>query len=199
MSETPETNRDGVKPQPTGADIGTSELKAWFIREVLPLEAILTQFLRHNWRDQSDIEDLLHDVYARVYDAARRQLPDQAKAFVFTTARNLLSNRIRERAVIPIEAVSDLDALNVAIDTPGPERSTIARDELRHANVAIDKLPPRGREVVMMRRVEGLSRSEIAVRMGISEEAVSVHLSRAMDALAAILLGDNTSDKGGRP
>lgn len=198
MSETSEANRDGAKPQPTGADIGTSELKAWFIREVLPLEAMLTQFLRHNWRDQSDIEDLLHDVYARVYDAARRQLPDQTKAFVFTTARNLLSNRIRERAVIPIEAVSDLDALNIAINSPGPERNVVARDELRHLSAAIDKLPPRGREVVMLRRVAGLSRGEIAARMGISEDAVSVHLSRAMDALAAILLGD-TSDKAGQP
>jgi RNA polymerase sigma-70 factor (ECF subfamily) len=180
------------------AGTGTSGLKAWFVREVLPLEAMLTQFLRHNWRDQSDIEDLLHDIYARVYDAARRQLPDNPKAFVFTTARNLLSNRIRERAVIPIEAVSDLDALNFAIETPGPERSVIARDELRHLSAAIEKLPPRGREVVMMRRVEGLSRTEIAQRMGISEEAVSVHLSRAMDALAAILLGE-PSEKAGRP
>jgi hypothetical protein len=34
--------------------------------------------------------------------------------------------------------------------------------------------------------------------MGISEEAVSVHLSRAMDALAAILLGE-PSEKAGRP
>lgn len=195
MNETPEVL--DVLAQPTGAEIGSSKLKAWFVREVLPLEAVLTQFLRHNWRDQSDIEDLLHDVYARVYDAARRQLPDQTKAFVFATARNLLSNRIRDRAVIPIEAVADLDALNIAIDAPGPERSVIARDELRQLSAAIDKLPPRGREVVLLRRVEGLSRGEIALRMGIGEEAVSVHLSRAMDALAAILLGD-APDKGAR-
>lgn len=198
MTETSGSNRDGVNSLMAGADIGMSDLKAWFVREVLPLEAMLTQFLRHNWRDQSDIEDLLHDIYARVYDAARRQLPDNPKAFVFTTARNLLSNRIRERAVIPIEAVSDLDALNFAIETPGPERSVIARDELRHLSAAIERLPPRGREVVMMRRVEGLSRTEIAQRMGISEESVSVHLSRAMDALAAILLGE-PSEKAGRP
>lgn len=196
MTETSGPNRDGVNSQMADG-IGTSGLKAWFVREVLPLEAVLTQFLRHNWRDQSDIEDLLHDVYARVYDAARRQLPDNPKAFVFTVARNLLSNRIRERAVIPIEAVSDLDALNIAIESPGPERSTIARDELRHLSAAIEKLPPRGREVVLMRRVEGLSRAEIAARMGISEEAVSVHLSRAMDALAAILLSE-PPEKAGR-
>ena len=141
MAETSEPNRDRVDLKMAGADIGTSDLKTWFVREVLPLEAVLTQFLRHNWRDQSDIEDMLHDIYARVYEAARRQLPDHAKAFVFTTARNLLSNRIRERAVIPIEAVSDLDALNVAIEAPNPERAAIARDELRHLGAAMKSFP----------------------------------------------------------
>jgi DNA-directed RNA polymerase specialized sigma24 family protein len=48
-----------------------------------------------------------------------------------------------------------------------------------------------------MRRVEGLSRAEIAQRMGIGEDAVSVHLSRAMDALAAILLSE-PPEKAGR-
>ncbi|HEY5237733.1 MAG TPA: RNA polymerase sigma factor [Rhizomicrobium sp.] len=196
MSETPEIFCDGSGSPLAAA--GMPELKAWFVREVLPLEANLMQFLRHNWRDHSDIEDILHDVYVRVYEAARRQIPDHAKAFVFTTARNLLSNRIRERAVIPIDAVSDLDALNVAIETPDPERGAVARDELRRISTAIDRLPPRGRQVVMLRRVDGLSRGEIAVRMGISEDAVSVHLSRAMDALASILFGDAT-DKGERP
>jgi RNA polymerase sigma factor (sigma-70 family) len=195
MSETPEIFCDGNGSPLVGA--GMPELKAWFVREVLPLEANLMQFLRHNWRDHSDIEDILHDVYVRVYEAARKQIPDHAKAFVFTTARNLLSNRIRERAVIPIDAVSDLEALTVAIETPDPERGAVARDELRRISTAIDRLPPRGRQVVMLRRVDGLSRGEIAVRMGISEDAVSVHLSRAMDALASILFGDAT-DKGDR-
>ena len=197
MNDAPEVLREGINPQLVGADIGMPELKAWFVREVLPLEANLTQFLRHNWRDQSDIEDILHDVYVRIYDAARRQIPDHAKAFVFTTARNLLSNRIRERNVIPIDAVSDLDALNIAIDKPDPEHGAIIRDELRRLQDAIDKLSPRCRQVVMMRRVDGLSRGEIATRMGITADAVSVHLSRAMDVLAGILFGDAV-DKGER-
>ncbi|HVP84743.1 MAG TPA: sigma factor [Rhizomicrobium sp.] len=105
----------------------TSDLETWFVREVLPLEAALMQFLQHNWRNQSDIADLRQDVYERVCLAAQEQLPDNAKAFVFRTARNLLVDRIRREHVVPIEAVEDVDALSVAMEEPGPERAVIAR------------------------------------------------------------------------
>ena len=141
MDETTEQGRESTAHR--DAEMNASEVEAWFVREVLPLEAMLMQYLRHNWRDKSDIEDLRQEVYVRVCEAAFRQLPDTAKPFVFTTARNLLITRARQSHVIPIEAVADLDALGVAIDTPGPDRSVIARDELRRLQAAIDRLPPR--------------------------------------------------------
>ncbi len=49
----------------------TSALEAWFMREVRPLEATRMQYLRQNFRDASAAEDLLHDVYVRVSEAAR--------------------------------------------------------------------------------------------------------------------------------
>ena len=143
MVETPESNREERSAPFLGAGMGSPEVKAWFLREVLPLESLLMQFLRHNWKEQGDVEDILHDVYIRVYEAASRQIPDQTKPFVFTTARNLLISRVRKRQVIPIEAVADLDALGIAMDSSGPDRSAIARDELRRLQQAIDKLPAR--------------------------------------------------------
>ena len=196
MAETPDTKHASAGLPLTDARLCVPEVKAWFLREVLPLEAMLMQFLRHNWRDAGDIEDILHDVYVRVYDAAQIQIPDQPKAFVFTTARNLLTDRIRQRNIVPIEVVSDLGLLDIAIDTPGPDRTAMARDELRRLQTAIDRLPPRCRQVVVMRRLDGMSRREIALRMNIGEEAVSVHLNRGMHALADILYGD-TQDAGG--
>jgi RNA polymerase sigma-70 factor (ECF subfamily) len=184
MVETPESNREEPSAPFPGAGMGSPEVKAWFLREVLPLESLLMQFLRHNWREQGDVEDILHDVYIRVFEAACRQIPEQTKPFVFTTARNLLISSVRKRQVIPIEAVADLDALGIAMDSPGPDRSAIARDELRRLQNAIDKLPPRLREALILRRVEGLSRGEIAQRMNVSEATVSAYLMDGMYALA---------------
>jgi len=185
MADTPEISREAA-----GTKMTAKEARAWFIREVLPLEAMLLRYLRHNWRDKSDIEDLLQDIYVRVYEAAKKETPASAKPFVFTTARNLLINRVRREHVIPIEAVADLDALDVAIDAPGPDRSAIARDDLRQLQAALDRLPPRCREVVVKRRIDGLTRREIALSMGITEDTVSAHLTDGICALADILYGD---------
>jgi RNA polymerase sigma-70 factor (ECF subfamily) len=146
-------------------------------------------FLRHNWRGQSDIEDLRQDVYVRVCEAAQKELPEQAKPFVLMTARNLLVDRVRREQIVPIEVVSDLDALGLAMEAPSPERTVAARDEVRQVRSALDDLPPRAREAVVLGRIEGLSGREIAVRMGIAEGTVSEHLSNGIRILADILHG----------
>ena len=170
-----------------------NDVNAWFVREVLPLEPLLMQYLRRQWPNQSEIEDLRQDVYVRAYQAGIRQIPNSAKALVFHIAHDLLVDRIRHEQVVPIEAVADFDELEIAIDMPAPDRSAIARDELRRLQSALDKLPPRAREAVVLGRIEGLTGKEIAERMGISAAAVSVHLANGIHALGDILYGDETS------
>ena len=58
MTETMEPESNEVDPRMRGAVIAASEVDAWFVREILPLEAALMQFLQHNWRNKSDIADL---------------------------------------------------------------------------------------------------------------------------------------------
>jgi RNA polymerase sigma factor (sigma-70 family) len=188
MAETPETDREETAPRV--ARSVTPEARAWFVREVLPLEATLIQFLHHSWRNKNDIPDLRQEVYVRVFEAARKRIPYPAKPFVFAIARNLLIDRIRREHVIPIEAVSDWETLNVATDDPGPDRNVIARDELGRLQAALDRLPPRCREAVVLGRIAALSRREIAERMGVSEATVTEHLTKGMRALADILYGD---------
>jgi RNA polymerase sigma-70 factor (ECF subfamily) len=188
MTEAPETNRGNASRD---AEMTASPAEDWFVREVLPLEAALMQFLQHNWRNKADIADLRQDVYVQVFDAAHTKIPDNAKAFVFQTARNLLINRLKREHIVPIEAVADVEALNAAIETPGPERNIIARDELRRLQAALDRLPPRCREAVVLGRIEGLSGREIAARMGITEQAVSAHLINGVRALVNEIYGDD--------
>jgi len=189
MAETPEHNRENAEPCRSGAGMTAPDVEAWFIREVLPLEAALTSFLQHNWRNKADIADLRQDVYERVCEAAYTQMPENTKAFVFRTARNLLINRVKREHVVPIEAVSDLDALGIALDAPGPESSVLARDELRRLQAALAALPPRCREAVTLGRIEGLSGREIAAAMGISEAAVSMHLDHGIRVLVDAVYG----------
>jgi len=188
MTEAPDTNRENANRD---AEMTASAVEDWFVREVLPLEAALMQFLQHNWRNKADITDLRQDVYTQVFDAAQKTIPDNTRAFVFQTARNLLINRLKREHIVPIEAVADVEALNAAIEAPGPERTTIARDELRRLQAALDRLPPRAREAVVLGRIEGLSGRQIAARMGITEQAVSHHLITGVRALVNEVFGED--------
>jgi len=192
MVEIPDSGREDAELRPLGAGLTVPELEAWFMREVLPLEASLMQFLRHNWRDRSDIEDLRQEIYVRVCEAAEKEIPKSARSFVFATARNLLIDLVRKEHVVPIEAVADLDSLGIEFDAPLPDRNVIAKDELRKLQSALDQLPPRHREAVVLGRIEGLSGREIAARMGIAETTASQHLKLGMHALTDFYLRETT-------
>jgi len=193
MSNISDTHQPAADPERSGASMAASNVRDWFIREVLPLEEILTRFLHRNWRNRSDVEDLRQDVYAQVLRAAKERIPDKTKPFVMATARNLIIDRIRKEQIVPIDA-ADIDAIEVAADTPGPDRVVTARDTLRRLQGALDHLPPRCREVVVLRRIDGLSRHEIAARLGIAEKTVADHITRGMCAIATELFGDASGE-----
>lgn len=191
MNDQQDSERESVGE----GDMSARTIATWFMREVLPLEPILMQFLQRNWRNPSDITDLRQEVYARVWSAAMRERPQFPKRFVLTTARNLIINRLRDEQIIPIEVIADVDALGTAMDAPGADQTVIARDELRRLQDALDQLPPRCREAVVMAHVEGLAGHEIAQRMNISRPTVSVHLAQGLRALTNIMYGEEIARK----
>jgi RNA polymerase sigma-70 factor (ECF subfamily) len=169
-----------------------SKERAWFVSEVLPLEGLLLKFLRRAWRNESDIKDLCQDVYVEVYQAAISEIPASAKAFVFAVARNILIDRIRREQIVSIEAVADLETLGLAAEELPQDRTAIARQELRRLQAALDRMPSRWREAVVMRKIQELSRPEIAMRLGIAEATVSQHLAAGMAALVNLFHDDST-------
>jgi RNA polymerase sigma factor (sigma-70 family) len=168
---------------------------AWFLREILPLEAILMHYLRQNWRNPSDIPDLRQEVYARVLQAARERIPDNPKRFLLTTARNLLINLVRHEQVVPMETLADFDAFELADDAPEPDRAIIEKQELHIVRSALAQLPPRTREAIELSWFENLSCTEIARRMGVTHQAASRLIANGTLILGDILLDAPTGRK----
>lgn len=192
IEETTGVSSDDAEACARGTAVPAADVKAWFVREILPLEAMLMRYLRKNWRNESDVEDLRQEVYAQVLREAESEIPQRAKAFLFAKARNVMIDRFRKENVIPIELGMDMELSGVPADEPGPERTTYARHTLRRLQLALNELPPRYREALLMARVNGLSRREIAQRMGISEQAVGNYVHRGMFVLADLLYGERT-------
>lgn len=194
--EKPSWNGKSGNSHAGGEVVPSAEAKAWFVRDVLPLEAMLMRFLQRNCRNPGDVEDVRQEVYANILRAAEKALPEKTKPFLFTTARNILINRLHRENVIPIEIAADLDLTIVPSDDPGPERTVLAREALRRLQLALNDLPPRHREALLLKRVEGLSLQEISRRMGISEQVVSNYIRRGVFALADQLYGEQSAVGG---
>ncbi|MBS0456212.1 MAG: sigma-70 family RNA polymerase sigma factor [Proteobacteria bacterium] len=165
-------------------------LDDWFVQEILVHEAALMRFLLRQWPQRDECADLRQELYARVYEAAGKSLPSQPRAFLFASARHLLADRVRRAKVVSIEPMGDLPLSHVLIDEVSPERWAGGRQALRHLAAAFDRLPDRCREVVWLRRVDGLAQKEVAQRLGVTEKTVEKHIAKGMRMLADALYGE---------
>src|SRR5690606_18791358 len=130
------------------------------------------RYLRRRWPHPEEVHDLRQDTYVRVYEAAGKALPSAPKSFLFATARNLMTDRLRRAKVVPIFTVGEIDDLNVLVEDVSPEREFSGRQALARLAESFDRLPDRCREAVWLRRVEGLAQKAVAEQMGVSEKTV---------------------------
>jgi RNA polymerase sigma factor (sigma-70 family) len=159
------------------------------MREILIHEAALMRYLGRLWRRPQEIADLRQEIYIRIYDAARKARPTAPKSFLFSTARHLMSDRLRRERIVSIEAIGDTDLSNVLVDELSPERKVSAWRELHNVARALNRLPPKCREVIWLRKVDDLSIEEIAGKLNISARTVEGHIRKGMRRVTESILG----------
>jgi RNA polymerase sigma-70 factor (ECF subfamily) len=81
--------------------------------------------------------------------------------------------------VIDIEAYANLQELEVEDPAPTPEQVVMARAELRWLLGLVANLPERCGRVFSARKIYGLSQSETAESMGITENVVEKEMMKA--------------------
>jgi len=123
----------------------------------------------------------------RVYESARRALPTTPKAFLFATARNLMTDRIRHSRVVFIDSTPDFDVLDVLIDEVSPERRLSARQELRMLARAFDSLS-RNAETSCGCAGRGILTEGNRAASWAAEGAVESQLARGVRVLALAVL-----------
>ncbi|HEX7165995.1 MAG TPA: sigma-70 family RNA polymerase sigma factor [Acidimicrobiales bacterium] len=134
-----------------------------------------------------DAEDVAQEALLKAHGAWPSIAP-YAEAWVSRVSTNAALSRLRRRT-------PSLDDRRAAIDDTGPVAQRV--DVLR----ALEALPARQREAVVLRHVLDLGERDTAAAMGCSPGAVKRHLHRAMatlrDAPALAAIRDHVLDKHG--
>jgi RNA polymerase sigma-70 factor (sigma-E family) len=127
--------------------------------------------------DRAGAEDLLQEMYERIYVHWRRihSAPD---AYARKTLANLAAKRWRSKGRKPEVALADHDR-----PTPDGAEDHAVRDQLI---TALQELPPRQRAVIVLRYYEDLSEAQTAEALGCSLGTVKSQASRALDRLRLI-------------
>ena len=140
-------------------------------------------------RDDSEAEDVMQQAYVNAYTHLR-QFDGRAQFATWLTkiAVHEALARVRRRGRYEPLEDSCLETLMPIQSNPDPERQTFARELAALLESAVDRLSNGYREVFMLRQVQGLSTSETAQVLDVSEDVVKTRLSRARTALQRDLL-----------
>lgn len=167
----------------------------WFLDEVHRHDASLKNYVRHSFPAVKDVEDLVQESYLRVW---KRQLTRpisevsgsvnaSVKGFLFQVARRLAIDTLRHKKRSPIDVVAEMGELQVIEDRASVHEAVCASQEFDLLLEAIDELPARCREVVILRKLNGLSPGETADRLGISEDTVHIHARTGLQRVQSFL------------
>ena len=154
--------------------------------------ATVFRIARHHSGDDDAALDLTQQSFIAAFAALKRYDQSQSLAhWLSRIAINKCHDWARRRKVREFFSFAkSLDAAHDVFDRQ-PSAATVTEDrqELQRTMAAIASLPPRLKEVLVLRTIEGLSQSETATMLQVSEKAIETRLYRAREKLAGLVRG----------
>lgn len=128
-------------------------------------------------KDPGRAEEITQDIFLSIWNL-RAQLPavDHFRAYLFRAARNRTISAFRTQLAHTV-STEELE-IESSYSTPAEK---IEYEELTAAVLhALDKLPPRRKEIFLLSRQQGKTHEEIARSLSISRSAVNQHIIEAL-------------------
>jgi len=165
----------------------TGERSKWLAEHVLPHEPSLRNWLASKRLRGIDVDDIVQETYALLAGLESVDAIRHVKAYMFRTAYSVILAQVRRANIVSISTIDDIGQLAGADDTPSPETRVSDRQELQQLSEAIASLPPRRREVFVLRKIHGLKQREVAQKLGVSEGTVEKQMQKSLQLLMAVL------------
>lgn len=159
----------------------------WFGRWRKPIR---TWFSRRASVPRAEIDDLAQEVFLRLLRYSDDVTVDNPQGYLFKIAANV-ANEWRERSRVrqPHDR-SWLDELQID-PSDQPDNAMFQNRVSKHLQAAVDQLPRRQREVLLLHVNEGLTYKQIADRLGVTYRIVLRDLTRAYASLRMQLKADD--------
>ena len=156
-----------------------------FAQLVLPHLDSAANLARWILRNRADAEDVVQEAMLRAYRFFDRFRGGNARAWLLQIVRNQCYSWLEKNR--PSELMTELDEQMHQHPAASPETLAAQGDERRRLDDALQSLPPRAREVLILRELEGCSYKEIGEITGIPIGTVMSTLSRARERLQQVL------------
>lgn len=176
------------------SESGHLKVMRWVAREILVHEPSLRSWLRRAV-GPDEIEDIIQESYCRISNMREISHIKNGRAYLFTTAKMIIVERVRRSRVVSIETVAELDKLQLYCEDRSPEDIAVARNYLNSVTQLMDQLPERCRKIFRMRKIEGLSQREVATQLGLAEHIVENDVAKGLNLiLKAIADGERKAE-----
>lgn len=145
--------------------------------------------------DRDRAQEIAQEVFLRIYVHRERYRPSgKFSTWMYTIAVNLAKNeirrRVRSKGVVSLDRLIEAtgDSGKFASDPgPRPDRGLRQREVQEHVADALQRLPEKYREVILLRDVHQLSYEEIEQVLGIPGGTVRSRINRARTSLQEML------------
>ncbi|HEV7256966.1 MAG TPA: RNA polymerase sigma factor [Bosea sp. (in: a-proteobacteria)] len=137
--------------------------------------------------DAQQASDAVHDIFLRLLRFPPDDLRDPGAYLRRSADMMAIDHWRRQQRHVALFQPLVVDASVASDEAPSAEGQMLTGERDARLRRAIEDLPPRSREVLLLHKYEGLSYAEVALRLGIARNTVMVHLANAMRSLRAAL------------
>jgi RNA polymerase sigma-70 factor (family 1) len=141
----------------------------------------LRNFLYYKSGDMALAEDLVQEVFIKVWEKRNTIAKDTLKSLLYTIAGNLLINHFNHMKVVKTHADREIVTGQSVVQTP---QFKMEEEEFgEKLKRVLQKIPDGSREVFLMNRIDKVKYDEIASRLEISVKAVEKRMSKALSII----------------
>ncbi len=151
-------------------------------------DTALRSYLRRKFPDLNNHDDIVQDCYLRLLKNPGSDHIRFPKAYLFTTARNIVFSQFRRTQRIRFERLAEDPHSRVLASSEHVENTVCHHEEMEILLSAIASLPKRCRQVMTLRFLYDYSHKAIAEELQISAHTVKAQLARGMEKVTARLI-----------